>query len=463
MTRRILNITVLWLFLLLAAFLASCGENLYEASNIPQMRQYVYMVPDGYSGTIQETNLHPIVGASAERGQSVRFEALYSINNEMMYNNDAALAYKSILWKIDGEYFNLNAFRYTFKRSGIIEGMLQTVDEFDDTLFTNFTIRVNTPEEFTLVFPYDGYNQAEPSKPVDFPLRWTLNGIDEWEYASCGVYISTDKDSVWSNQVGEIDCGTTANLWGPLVGDSAMLYQKGIDLRKESITFYWGVKYTIYVDGAMHSRKYSKINHFSTKFLDDNLSTLSIPIKYLNYYNTENPNSFKTVAHIVSATGDTLKTYTGSSYNQEILYNFRPQKGVKVYFEEQSKKDYVADSIVVDLLPGTATQTDTVYFRDTQPPQIAPTRETFLLNFNPTFHIYDDGSGINPSKISLQIDNKAVQPQLDGNELYVDPSYCYTQCFINIYAEDYAGNKLPSIDWLITKNESGFYHLRRAL
>lgn len=457
MTRNILQALSLAGLFLLAFCFVSCGENLYDSSSIPKMNQYVYMVPDGYSGNIYESNLRPIEGASIDSGKSVKFVAVHTINGIQMYNEDAAQVYKSLLWEIDGEYFNLDAFRYTFKKNGLIQGKLITIDVFDDTLVSNFSVRVNTPEKFSLNFPYDGYNQAEPSKNEPFSFHWTISGIDDWESATCDLFISTDKNFVWTHFVSSQNCNTSANFMGPLIGDSTTLLHSGIDLQNESLTFYWGVKYTIYTDGELHSENYSPIYRFSTKYLNNNQSTLRIPIEYKGLPYKSKP--INTFVHVVSATGDTLETYADDFSNKPFSCNLPPQKGVKVYFEEKSKAEYIADSIQVDLYPGSITVTDTVYFIDNTPPQIEPFQETSIY---PAFLIYDDGSGLDPASILIAVDNVKVSYFANGLVFSIDQPFCQKLCTISVSGSDYAGNKLPEIYWNISVSENGNYTMRRA-
>jgi len=462
MTRRLLRLVFTLGLFLLASALSSCGENFYNDKLPVTLSQNVYMLPDGYNGSIDHSGIYPIQGATVEKGQSVRFMAVHTLNGENLTSDVAANIYKSILWEIDGEYFNLSSFRYTFKKAGLIEGKLYTVDEYDDILVNDFSIRVNTPEEFTLDYPYDGYNLAEPSKATDLPFRWTLTGIDEWEDSECEVFLSTQPESLYVSRIATMDCQENANLWGPIVGDSAMLYKMGIDLRKESFTFYWTVKYTIISDGDRRTPAYSPVYHFTTKYLNDSLSTLRVPIYYKNFGLEDISEPFKTIAYVVSASGDTLKTYTGTQPQQEILYNLPSQNGVKIYFKELSKKDYKADPIQVDLLPGAVVETAPVYFVDQVPPQVAPVRTTFSRSSDIEFYFYDDGSGIQPGTMQLNINDIPLLSEWSDSLLIAGSYTCGSQCYITIKGNDFAGNILPETNWYMSLNkDNNLYTLER--
>ena len=434
--------------------LASCGDGYFHESKAANIKQFVYVIPDGFSGDVTSF-LRPVIETQVELGQSIRFSAQYTINGDFISNDEAADIYRSLLWEIDGEYFNIDLIRYTFKKPGIIHGKLMTIDDFQDTLVTEFIVQVNTPESFTLDFPYDGYNQAEPSKYEDLPFRWTISGLDAWETAQCEVFLSPEELNVWKNKIGSTDCLSEANLWGPIVGDSALLHDMGIDIHNTSYTFYWGVKYTVFSNGSPRSENYSSINHFVTKFQNESISRLRVPLKYKNY---GAPSSLNTTAYIVASNGDTLKTYTGTAAKQEILLNLKPQMGVKVYFSEESRKEYTADSITVDLPPGTEVTTDTVFFTDKTNPQITTFNMTFHSKRNAEFILYDDGSGVNPETIKVLVDNDEREFEVQDFYLRFNP-LCVKSCLISIQAEDYAQNKIPNIHWKITRDNTGYYQL----
>lgn len=446
------------LFLILLTFLLmSCGEGLYEESSTVNLKQHVYVVPSWFSGDILQS-LQPIFFTKVDKGQSVRFAAAYNINGELMIGDDAAKHYQSLFWEIDGEYFNLDIFRYTFNKSGIINGKLVTIDAFNDTLVTNFSVQVNTPETFTLDFPYDGYNLAEPSKAEDIPLRWTITGIDPWESAICYVYLSTNLDNVWESLIGSSDCQDLANLWGPLVGDSATIKNLGIDLTKQSYTFYWGVIYTIISDGGPRSTEKSQIYKFSTKFTNDSTALLEIPIRYLDFsdYGFQQSGPFSTVVYFVSAMGDTLETYRGSDSIQNLQVNLPPQSGIKIYFEENNRQDYTASPILVDLAPGTHTITNTVYFVDSVAPQITPLYPQFNLTprIELAFKFYDDGAGFDFSDFQVFVDDIRTDYKMHGDSVQFTPS-CSSTCAISFSGTDNAGNSLPNVIWQFHIDDKG--------
>ena len=153
--------------------LAACGDDhlIDTESNI--LRQYVFAGPDGYNSEISN-RYDPVDEIYVEQGQTLRFYAGYSAGGPIYTDETLQPYYSGLLWKIDDNSFNLNSFRFTFQNPGVLNGSLETTDLFGDTLRSTFKIYVNTPNGIALEFPYNGYNQAEPTDDQSLPLRWSV-------------------------------------------------------------------------------------------------------------------------------------------------------------------------------------------------------------------------------------------------------------------------------------------------
>lgn len=432
------------LALLSILFLVSCGDSSYfNNSEGTQLRQYVFAVPESYTGDAA-FYFAPIKELLVDKGQTVKFVAGYSINDLMTTEDSTSKYYKNFVWELDGERFYSNSFRYTFSNTGTVHGSLKTVDLYDDTLVTPITVFVNAPEKVVLEFPYNGYNQAEPSTTSELPMRWKITGLEEWESATCKIHISNDIETIWENPIGETDCHDQATLWGPLLGSREWVYNNlGIDLRDSSVTFFWGIKYSIYTDGNFKAEDSTDVFHFSTKILDNKKSIVKIPIKYKGAYT-----DVSTEITFVSANGDTIGSLTNKYNENTISQKISPQSRVKVYLRELSLKDYGSDSLVIDVPPNTAVVTDTVVLVDNVPPQIAPSSTVQHLDSRIKFSIYDDGSGINYKKISATRDGIPLNIDVASESVYVYHA-CKQgmECHIKIHVEDNERNAVSGLYW----------------
>lgn len=442
------------IFSILVALLlfVSCSDSLYSEDSSTSLKQFMYVVPENYSSDVA-TSLYPVNNIVVEKGQNVKFVAGYSINDELTTSDTAAKYYTSVHWVIDGEYIYANTFRYTFKKSGPIQGELRTIDLFGDTLVSEISIHVNTPEKFTIDFPYNGYNLAEPSKSVGLPFKWTISGIDQWESADCEIFLSDNQYNVWTNSLGVTDCGSNATLWGPLVGDSAQMLSMDIDLRKVYYTFYWGIKYTVYTDGTKKYSDTTSIYNFTTKFLDDEKTLLYVPLVYQSMRFWD---STSTEIIVVSASGDTLASVENTRSETTIPINLKPQSGATIYFKENQRPEYTAEPVKVDLPPGAVITLDTIVFRDLVSPQLRPINDFIEYGDLGKFIVYDDGSGINPQKLKVFSDQDSLFIKTIKDTLAFVPS-CENECKLTVKGEDYARNSLPNLYWEIVRKSEGYF------
>ena len=433
----------------LAVVLVSCGDDhLIEDNHV--LKQYVLVAPDGFSGDISNY-YDPIDELYVEQGQTLKFYAGYSTGGLIYTDETLQQYYSSLLWKIGDQSFNLNSFRYTFLNAGELEGSLESTDIFGDTLHTSFKIFVNRPNGISLEFPYNGYNQADPSEDQALPLRWSVTGIDPWETAICKVYMAYDQDSVWDNPLGSTDCNTEATLRGSLVTAYDSVLQQAVNLYDSSFTLYWGVKMLVKSESGREYHDSTDIFHFSTKILNKT-STIKIPIVYDRY---RDESILQTVAYLISNSGDTLHILTSDRYSNTLTAKVEPQLGLKILLHEMNRLEYTSESLVVDVPAYTVLTTDTVFFKDDIPPQISPTYTTIEEFGDIYFNVYDNGSGINPAKLQVLVDYDTVQ------SFYTTPvlafySHCYSKCRIDILGEDYSRNKLPDVHWFIEDRSN--YH-----
>lgn len=444
-----MNKVIALLILMSAGILTSCGDDHMVRDSGSSLHQYVYAVPDRQTGNIAG-NYAPLGDLYVEQEQTVKFYAGYSIGDQIYTDESLQQYYEGLTWKIGDEYYNLNSFRYTFQETGPIDGLLETVDQYGDTLRNQFHIYVNTPNSVELNFPYDGYNQADPSSEQPQSLQWTVHGIDPWEEAYCQVFISYHPESVWETPIGGVDCNSSILLSGGLASIEA-LHDNEYVTRDSSFTLYWGVKV---ISKNAHGKQYrdsSEIFHFSTRIQNDS-SIVKIPIVHNRYQSSA---LLQTQIHLISAQGDTLKTIVNTDIETTISTKVAAQSGLKIYVQEMYRKEFAPESLMIDVPAQTVIETDTVLLDDKVSPQVAP----FLTVFSPAedlqFLIYDDGAGINPSRIKVIFDNDTLPSTYSEPTLYFRKT-CETTCTIKITGEDFAHNSLPQVHWIL-KNKISAY------
>ena len=441
-----------FLLLALAFALVACGDDHLVDKSAPKLTQHVFIGPDGYSGQVF-TYYDSVNEFYVEQGQSLRLYAGYSIGGPIYTDETLQPYYNGTLWEIGEETFNLNSFRYTFLTPGTLEGSLETTDIFGDTLRTTFKIFVSTPNGIALEFPYNGYNQAEPTEDQSLPLRWTVTGIDPWETARCEVYLSYYPDSVWDSPLGFTDCNSEGSLMGSLVEEYDSIAQKEIDLYDSSFTLYWGTKMIVKSESGRQYRDSTDIFHFSTKILN-RTSTIKIPLYYDHY---RDKSILQTAVYLIAGNGDTLETLANDQIKNTIVAKVEPQLGLKVLVKDTYRREYASESLIVDIPAHTVLTTDTIVLKDHIAPQVAAYHDTIGVADNILFMLYDDGSGINTSSLAVVVDFDTIQPT------YVTPalsffSRCYGKCKIEILGEDNARNKLPDVHWYI-ENKSSYRYI----
>lgn len=402
------------------------------------MHAFVITVPERYSGNLSNFPAQEYI--YAEQNQSVKMYAGVVINNDQYFGDDLAPFYKSILWEIDGEVFNLPSFRYTFKTAGHKRGSLTLVDFLDDTTRKELEFFVNTPNKVSIDFPFDKYNQVDPENAQTLPFKWTTTGIDEWESAICEIYFSKDMDQVWNTRIAVVNCFDNVAMRGMLVDPNIA--------QDSSITFYWGVK--LLVSSHFHETRTDSTNivSFSTK-INNPYSKINIPYAYENYRSKE---FLYTQAILVAANGDTLDIDTLYGARNTYSKDVYPQTNLKIILKSLNRKEYKPDSVILDVPESTVLNLGGIVFLDKTPPQAAPANKSYRYRDGMGFHIYDDGSGVNISSIALIIDRDTVDFDNMTPGIFFHPT-CNSECTMHIYGQDYAGNSLPNVDWILTREE----------
>lgn len=431
--------------MLMAAFLVliACGDEHLIDQNTPVLKQYVFVGPDGFNGDIA-AYYNPIEEFYVEQGQTIKFYAGYSAGAQIYTDETLQQYYNGLLWKIDGSTYNLNYFRHTFMTPGEFDGSLETTDFFGDTLLSHFKIYVNTPNSIALEAPANGYNQASPEFNQELTLKWKVEGIDPWEKTRCYIYMSYNPDSVWNAILGSTDCNAPVTLKGSLIQIYDSIAQKELSPYDSSFTLFWGAKLIVKSESGREYRDSTEIFHFSTKILNET-STLKIPLVYDHY---KDHSILQTTAYLISKEGDTLETLTNDQAVVTLSTKVKQQDSLKVLLKETYRKEYASESLVVDIPANTVVTTDTIVFKDNIPPQIAPVSNEVLHTDSIAFYIYDDGSGINASKLRVIMDFDTLKFNYSVPTLKFYKN-CFGTCKVTIEGEDYTRNSLPNVYWTI--------------
>jgi len=429
--------------------LISCGDHLAD-EDAPILQQYVFANSSMYSEDISNY-YEPIGDLYVEQGQSLRFYAGYSIGKKIYTDETLQQYYGGLLWKIGDDYYNLNSFRYTFNTPGEIEGSLETTDNFDDTLRNTFRIHVNTPSAIEILFPYNGFNQAEPTDDQELPLRWNVSGIDSWETAQCQIYMSYDADLVWDEPLGQTDCFSEVVLSGSLIQNYDSVLQQVLSPYDSSFTLYWGIKLVVKSESGRQYRDSTEIFHFSTK-IQNETSTLKIPFVYDRYRDNA---ILSTKVSLISAKGDTLQTLTNEEKSGTLSVKVKPQMGLTVVLQETHRYEYISETRTVDIPKNTVLTLDTVILKDRTPPQVLSISTTYDITDSVVFLVYDDGSGITPSKLHVIGDLDTLESNYQVPYLYFR-STCRDSCKLQIVGEDYSHNRIPQSYWTIENRKSHY-------
>ena len=427
--------------------LASCGggdEHLID-KDAATLKQFVFAGPDGSNGDIANY-YDPVDEIFVEQGQTIKFFAGYSIGQRIYTDETLQQYYNGLLWKIEENTYNLNSFRHTFSTPGEFEGTLETTDTFGDTLRTTFKIHVNTPNSIVLESPENGFNQASPYDDQELTLQWKVSGIDPWEKPQCIIYMDYDPDSVWTSPLGYANCNESAILMGSLIQtyDSTAIAEQEISAYDSSFTLYWGAKLIVKSESGRIYYDSTEVFHFSTRILEE---TAALRIPFVFDHLNDN-STLHTDVYLIAENGDTLKKFENFFTANTIVTKIEPQDGLKIVMKEDYRKEFASESLVVDVPAYTVLTTDTIVLKDNTPPQIDVINDQVLNSDSIVFYVYDDGSGINVSKLQVIMDFDTLsfnylKPFLKFNKT------CIGICKLTISGEDYARNSLPNIYWKI--------------
>ncbi|MCQ2100587.1 MAG: hypothetical protein Q4E52_00105 [Fibrobacter sp.] len=415
---------------LLACMLVACGSDalIGEPENV--LSQQVYVLPSGASLS-NDNRSHYVIGDTIylEANQTYKFYAGYTLNDEPV--NEASSLYASLLWELDGQFFNIESFQYAFTSSGIKKGFLETVDLYGDTVRTHFEVLVNTPNRIQLEYPANGYNQVERNNEKGIPLRWKTEGLDPWETAYCTIYASDEKDDIWASSLGTTDCNNNISLKGIVNEDLP------------SNTVYWAVSMLVTNDAGKGYTTTTDVFSFTTKTEEQSLLTIPVIYRGFPYDQTVN-----TEIILTNAAGDTLQVVTNSESHSEIQVPVEAQTGLHIYARDISRPEYTANKQEVDIPESTAITASTIYFTDDIPPQLAPNKTSAAHSDTIYFNVIDMGSGVNPAKIRVTSGSDNLTYSF-RNSLLAIPNPCKYSCSIVIEGEDYANNPFPNTYWVL--------------
>lgn len=426
-----MNKNIILSLLMVALFFVGCGDDaLFKEENAQSLKQYIYLVPDRFSGEPYNSSYLPSRTSYINANQDIKLWAVISKNSSYMDSDEAKDNVKNFLWTIGEETFNVPVIRYTFSDPGKYTATLRTVDFYDDTLRDTIDIYVNTPISIDLIHPENGYNLVEADKNTNIELRWKISGIDEWEFPNCYVYISSDKKNVWKNPAGSVDCEAGVSLMGKI---------------SEDTTLYWGLKVINHTHDYFEERDSSEIFSFSTKFSKSDSALLDIPLSLEKCkFNFD----ARTQITLTSANGDTLKTLINTKKQTTISTKVFPQTKLKIYVEELDLTEYGSKEFQIDVPEAAHYISDSILLVDSIPPQYAPLKRGFDKREDISFIVTDYGSGINANRIKAWTDFDSI-PVFTSDNLFKIEQFCSTSCNLYVSLEDYASNKAPNVYWEI--------------
>ena len=425
----------------IALFFASCGDDALFNENLqPTVSQQIYVVPDRFVGEPYTFGFQtaPIY---LEVDQVVKFWATYIVNDSYL-NTDYYDDYISEkIWDINGEYFNLNFFRYSFSEPGHKVVTLRSVDYLKDTITEHLDVYVNTPISAKLVYPEDGFNLVDPDSKDGIDLVWNISGVDDWETSSCDLYASYSKENFWERGAfAKGSCDDEIHINGPLFDDLP---------EDSSATVYWAVIASNRAQGTFFEKDTSPIYHFSTKFRNSDSAKLILPITHENLWSSD---SLETEIFLVSAGGDTIATYYSYTIDSTIVMKVLPQSGLRIYANEKSKPEYSAKPISVDIMAATRYYIDTLTFMDTVPPFVTPATTEFDSTEQITFFALDQGSGVNGRHVTVTVsDDTLSSSYLEQKITFSCPKF-FNVIYVSVSAQDNARNTSAKVYWKLQKN-----------
>ena len=179
--------------LFLSAILGGCGDDaLFNKDEVGSIRQEIFIVPERFVGDPYTIGYqpHPIY---LETDQVVKFWASYIVNDRYISPDiyDDYITQK--IWDVNGEYFNLNSFRYSFSEPGLKKVTLKSIDKLNDTITENLDVYVNGDRAYNIL-----YNQTQAAfTPINFNWRsFNLQLGIRWDYMHYNSNLNSDSTGV---------------------------------------------------------------------------------------------------------------------------------------------------------------------------------------------------------------------------------------------------------------------------
>ena len=423
--------------------LMSCFDSKIQSSDIPEITQSIFIVPEHFAGE-PYNRYAPSDVYYVNINEKIRLWAIYSVNGDFIPTDQSIELYNTHKWTIDNKESSASSVYYSFDKAGVHRVSFETVDHLGDTLRSYADIYVNTPTTISLQSPSNGFNQVNGKNKDGLELAWNIYGIDNWETTSCTVYASYYFDEVWLTPLGETDCNSSVILNGELDPEKNE-EGKIIDHSTENTTIYWGVRAITQNELGHVEQSFSEVFHFSTTLRNYGNAIVEVPV--VNQYG-QYPEKSKLKVAFISAAGDTLSKNSDMSTNSIIRKTFPPQSNVTILVCDTVLTEYGCNSMTIDLAPSTKTRTDTLYLQDKIRPNMVPTSTEFPKNKDIKFFVLDNGSGVNASKFIVIMNEDTLKTSFDDYTLSI-PNTCKSECNLSIYAEDYARNKAPDVYWKI--------------
>lgn len=434
------------LSLALPFVLISCSDSEINSSDIPEISQAIFVVPETYNYEpynkyFTSNNFY------VNTKEKIRIWGIYAINGEYIPTENSTEYYLTHKWTIDDDVVSGSYVYYSFDKPGVHKVSFETVDHLGDTLLSHANIYVSMPSAVSLQSPSDGYNQIDGENKDGVELSWNISGIDPWESSTCVLYAHYNKIDVWETPLGEMSCSESVLLMGEL--DLILDKNKGKDFSTENSTIYWGVRASIKNETGHIEYAYSEIFSFSTKLKNKGDAIIEVPIACMfNQF----PEKSKLKGAFISSVGDTLASFSEVKGNTVISETLPAQSNVKIVVCDNGRTEFGCDSMTVDLAPSTKNITDTLFLIDKVQPNMKPLATEISTDDPIKFFILDNGSGVNVSKNQAIMNNDTLKTKFENNILTI-PNTCKKDCKLYIYAEDYARNKVPEVYWKIEVNK----------
>lgn len=444
-SRKILCAIYFWGISLLVA----CGSNVtIPDQDKKSFTQTIYVEPEGENSVVHLFHTKKDT-TYLELNESVKIQAVYSLDEKELDRDIATNYYENVLWTIGNQKYNIPSLRLYFTEPGAHQCILQTTNLFGDVMTDTMTILVSTPESIKLTEPREGYDQLNILSSENLDLRWKVSGIDPWETTVCSVFASTQKANLWTSKLGTIACDEEVSLHGPFIDSSSLSKAELEDYLSYTNTFYWGVIMNVKYDNGNSKDVYSNIFSFSSQADYSGYASITVPFYLEKFDNTihDSPNIFMV---ITDAQGDTLETYSHVTANIFPIY-IEPQSGINIYMEDLNYTEYGSKHITFDATKNATIVTDTIVLKDNTAPTLWPTYATLRKI---QFAILDNGSGIDKSSIvAILNDRDTLNYEAGQTWLNINFSSQLNENSITVYAKDYAGNSSSKLTWKISEDE----------